>query len=113
MKKYCSILFAISLLHLTGITQSATWLTDGNAGLSGTTHFLGTTDNAPIVFKVNNVMSGIIDFTYVNTAMGYRSLLYNTTGSTNTATGAYAAGGVYLLRIQNNEGWQTVKLVKQ
>ncbi len=101
MKKYFLTLSTISVLSFTGITQSTTWLTDGNAGLSGATHFLGTTDNVPLVFKINNVKSGIIDLTSLNTALGYRSLFANTSGTANAATGAYA------LANNTSGGWNT------
>ncbi|MDR1203579.1 MAG: hypothetical protein LBL58_18380 [Tannerellaceae bacterium] len=30
------------------------WLTQGNAGTNAATHFIGTTDNQPLVFRINN-----------------------------------------------------------
>ncbi|GAB3697687.1 hypothetical protein GCM10027592_22060 [Spirosoma flavus] len=61
------------------------WLLTGNAGTS-TSNFLGTTDNVPLTFRVNNIKSGYIDPTTFNTAFGYRSQV-NTTGSENVSLG--------------------------
>lgn len=35
-------------------TSSGAWLTQGNSGTQSNTHFLGTTDNQPLVVKTNN-----------------------------------------------------------
>jgi hypothetical protein len=67
------------------------WSLTGNAGTNSSTNFIGTTDNKPLVFKINNIRSGFIDNGLTdNTAFGYESLSNNTTGSSNTATGSYA-----------------------
>lgn len=80
------------------------WGVKGNSGTNAY-NFLGTTDNTPLQFKVNNVRSGYIDINNVylgyqsgsniitgeaNTAVGARALYKNTTGSYNTATGLSA-----------------------
>src|SRR6185503_15503445 len=41
-------------LTLAGRTASQFWQTTGNNGTAPTTHFLGTTDNQPLEFRVNN-----------------------------------------------------------
>lgn len=89
------------------------WSTLGNAGTNASTNFIGTTDNVPLVFRVNNIQSGRIDAvnrsTYFghdvannitllagteygqnNAAFGYRALAANTTGGWNSAFGTRA-----------------------
>jgi len=83
------------------------WSLTGNASTNSAINFLGTTDNHPLKFKVNNTFSGYIDssggtgntfFGYAagsnntstgtgNTAMGTQALIANTTGINNVATG--------------------------
>ncbi|OAD92640.1 hypothetical protein A7A78_01655 [Aequorivita soesokkakensis] len=64
------------------------WKTSGNAGTNPTTNFIGTTDNQDIIFKRNNVNSGII--APANTSFGRSSLAANTSGFDNSAFGADA-----------------------
>ncbi len=83
------------------------WALSGNSGTSPGTHFIGTTDDAPLQFKINKVNAGHIDSTGSNmsigfraldsltigennTAIGYNALLSNANGSSNTATGAFS-----------------------
>jgi hypothetical protein len=80
------------------------WNTTGNAGTVDGTHFIGTTDNVPLNFRVHNIKAGRIERAYPfntflglnagantigreNTAFGYHSLYYNTSGYHNTANG--------------------------
>lgn len=65
------------------------WSLTGNGGTVPGTNFLGTTDAQPLMLKVNNQKSGYIDYngTKANTALGYQTLLSNTTGAQNTAMG--------------------------
>jgi len=80
------------------------WSLLGNAGTVDGTNFIGTSDNVPLNFKVNNQKAGRIDinlgntfFGYQvgniislgsnNTAIGYQALLGNTSGNNNTAAG--------------------------
>ena len=63
------------------------WSLTGNAGTVDGTDFIGTTDNVPLTFKVNNVQAGRIDDTLENTFLGYQAGIINTTGSYNTANG--------------------------
>ncbi|WEK69786.1 MAG: hypothetical protein P0Y62_18500 [Candidatus Chryseobacterium colombiense] len=49
MKKIIILLAAV-----TGFTANAQWSLTGNAGTTPGTNFLGTTDNQPLVFKINN-----------------------------------------------------------
>lgn len=82
------------------------WSLTGNAGINPATQFIGTTDNQPLIFRVNNQMAGKVEFTTRNTYFGYnagqsntsisitaigsQALYSNTTGSGNTAVGVDA-----------------------
>lgn len=89
------------------------WQITGNAGTDPLTNFLGTTDNQPLVLKINNQPAGYIDhidgaFTgrntffgklagsmntsggYENTFVGHKAGEHNTTGDFNTAIGSFA-----------------------
>lgn len=63
------------------------WSTTGNAGTLPATQFIGTTDNVPLKFRVNNVPSGELNFSNANMAFGIYALESNTTGGQNTAVG--------------------------
>lgn len=63
------------------------WGLNGNAGTDIATHFIGTTDNVGLKFKVNNAISGHIDPVLFNTTFGIQSHYNNTTGYGNSAFG--------------------------
>lgn len=65
------------------------WSTTGNTGTNAATSFIGTTDNQPLVFKINNQSAGFLRADG-NLAFGLNALISNTTGTSNTATGAYS-----------------------
>lgn len=46
---------AWTMLLAASNAESQFWKTRGNAGTSAITNFIGTTDNVPLVFKVNNI----------------------------------------------------------
>jgi hypothetical protein len=46
------------------------WMTTGNAGLSGTTNFMGTTDNVDVAFRRNNTAAGKIGATSTSFGVG-------------------------------------------
>lgn len=87
MKK--TILFVIFFANLAIL--HAQWSLTGNAGTTPPTNFLGTTDANNLIFKVNNVQAGLLDYNISlgNAGFGYNTLTSNT-GTYNTATG-YAA----------------------
>lgn len=87
---------------------SSAWKTTGNSGTDTSVNFIGTTDNMPLAFRVNNESSGRLESsiatanTYLgnrsgrfntgtgNTAFGFRSLAATGNGINNTAIGAIA-----------------------
>jgi len=120
MKKMC---YALAFVALPCIVQAQNgikasqqsisfkppfWSLKGNSGTNPAINFLGTKDAQPLVFRVNNKISGFIEYdslkgntslgyrslqlntSIYNTAMGYQALSFNTNGQYNTATGAFA-----------------------
>jgi len=64
------------------------WSINGNAGTTPGTHFIGTTDNADLIFKRNNRLIGKLSL--ANIAFGSMAMAKNTTGITNIAMGVSA-----------------------
>ena len=92
-----------------GNSMGSAWKLGGNSGTDTAKNFIGTTDNKPLLFKVNNQLSGHIDNVRVNTFFGYQAgknyttgwgsigigqnaLLNNTTGYDNIAIGEGTLG---------------------
>jgi hypothetical protein len=63
------------------------WQLNGNSNTNPAIHFIGTTDNQPVVMKVNNVKSGFLDSATFNTGFGFRTLDSMSTGTFSTAVG--------------------------
>ena len=90
------IRFPDGTLQTTAAAGSSGWNLTGNAGTVDGTDFMGTTDNVAINFRVNNQKVGRIESNtwtggnFVNTFFGYLTGNSNTTGSENTASGAYS-----------------------
>ncbi|MDH6253735.1 hypothetical protein M2347_003462 [Chryseobacterium sp. H1D6B] len=61
------------------------WSLTGNSGMVNGVNYIGTSDNVDVIFKRNNVVSGVLNST--NTIFGVNSLTANTTGLNNTAVG--------------------------
>lgn len=77
-------------LSWTTVAGSGGWSTLGNSGTSPATNFVGTTDNQPLVLRVNNLQSGRIETaTTNNTSFGYQASVVNT-GTSNSAFGTQA-----------------------
>ncbi len=94
-------------------TANPVWSLVGNSGTTST-NFIGTTDNAPLVFKINlqlagkieplmnpagtvllantffGYQSGNVNTGYSNVAIGFGALKSNTSGNQNTANGYMA-----------------------
>ena len=107
MKKL--FLFVTSLPITVSILSQNSWSLTGNSGTSPPVNFVGTTDNMPLVFKVNNESAGFsgysgkynVSFGYLaftnalsgtgegNTAIGTQALRNNTTGGGNVAIGRW------------------------
>lgn len=84
------------------------WGLTGNSGTNPSTHFIGTTDNAALVFKVNGQHAGIVDsvreYTFFgvgsgnsgvglsNTGFGFRAMQNEQYGQRNVAFGARCLG---------------------
>ena len=82
-----------SLYYFDGIWKrlvpaGESWSINGNNLQSSDSSFIGTTNAAPLRFKVNNQNSGLIDS--FNTSLGFKSLFSNTTGFANIAFGKWA-----------------------
>jgi hypothetical protein len=77
-----------SRLMNTGSSLLSGWSLGGNGATSPATHFLGTTDNNALLFKVNNQQAGLVS-PNGNSLWGYQSG-YSNTGNSNVAIGAKA-----------------------
>ncbi len=75
--------------YLSEVNGNELWSVTGNTGLTSSA-CLGTTDNTPLNFRVNNYNSGRIDNTYKSTFFGYKCGNNTTTGYGNTAMGSEA-----------------------
>jgi hypothetical protein len=70
--------------------SGSSWCLTGNSGISAGSNFLGTTDNNPLVIKVNNQPAGKINPLSLNTSFGYYSMNSNTAGEYNSGYGRSA-----------------------
>lgn len=75
-----------SLIWVDG-TNLGNWSLTGNAGTDTINNFIGSTDNSPIIFKVNNQKSGYIGLTDHNTYFGAKSGSKVYDGEDNTYIG--------------------------
>ncbi|MCC6838548.1 MAG: tail fiber domain-containing protein [Flavobacteriales bacterium] len=96
----------VVLLSATISVNAQSWSITGNVGTNGANNFVGTTDNKPLVFRVQNVRAGYLSGGNVsfgkyalenttgldNTAVGAFSLRLTSTGNYNAAMGKYAMG---------------------
>jgi hypothetical protein len=74
---------------VTSVTGSG-WGLSGNAGTNPATNFIGTTDNQPLRFRVNNAWAGEIHPTTGNLFFGLGAGQANTIGVANTAIGEHS-----------------------
>lgn len=81
------------------LINSNAWSLTGNSGTNPATNFIGTTDAADLVFKINNIESGRISVSLYNTSYGTNTLTSITIGTSNTAIGLvsqrYTTSGEY------------------
>jgi hypothetical protein len=63
------------------------WLLTGNSQTKDKTNFVGTKDDVPLNFRVNNQPSGRIDHKRQNSYWGYEAGKADSSGSNNTANG--------------------------
>jgi len=66
------------------------WLLTGNGSTNPATQFIGTIDNQPLRFKVNNIWAGEIGASGFNTFLGLNAGTTNNSGAFNTAYGAFS-----------------------
>jgi hypothetical protein len=66
------------------------WSLTGNGGTLPATHFLGTTDNLPLRWRVNNIFAGELNPVTGNSFYGQKAGLANTLGVENVAVGQNA-----------------------
>lgn len=87
-----SELLSVPYALYAGSSPNTAWGLTGNSGTNTDTNFIGTTDSVGIRFRANNHAAGLIDISGSDrsTALGYKSLLSNTTGIYNTALGYQA-----------------------
>ncbi|OFX27992.1 MAG: hypothetical protein A2X08_15780, partial [Bacteroidetes bacterium GWA2_32_17] len=78
-----------TLSWLTTSTPTSAWQLTGNT-VGATGNFIGTIDDYDVVFKRNNVQSGLLNASLYNTSWGVGALNPNTTGGSNTAMGTEA-----------------------
>ena len=85
------------------VVSNSGWSLSGNSGTIPAAQFIGTTDNNPLIFRINYQFAGMIDSvsqqTFLgfgagskttsvgNTAFGFKSFYNNITGQSNTAYG--------------------------
>ena len=103
-----SFLTLTCLLNTVSVLSQTSWVLTGNGGTS-TSDFVGTTDNAPLVFRANNQWAGFtgypdksnVSFGYLsltnalgngngNTAFGAQALQWSSSASGNVAIGTWA-----------------------
>src|SRR6185369_4930964 len=72
------------------MTGNTGWGLSGNTGIDATTHFIGTTDFQPLMFRVNNIKAGQINPSNNNTGFGAFTLNSITSGDNNASLGTWA-----------------------
>ncbi|MBK9982015.1 MAG: tail fiber domain-containing protein [Saprospiraceae bacterium] len=78
-----------------GISNTG-WKTDGNAGTTPGTNFIGTTDDTPLVFKTNNIQCAKFDHNIKNYYIGQSAGIQALSGTNNIGIGQTA--------LKNNTG---------
>lgn len=73
-----------------GSNGNAAWNLAGNTGIDPANQFVGTTDNQPLRFRINNIQVGELHPATGNISWGLRAGQSNTTGVSNIAIGTDA-----------------------
>ncbi|HEY4290017.1 MAG TPA: tail fiber domain-containing protein [Puia sp.] len=68
-------------------TGPTAWKITGNSGTNPATDFVGTADNKPLLFRINNVTAGYLDSVKAKTFLGYTAGNIASTGYGNVAAG--------------------------
>jgi hypothetical protein len=102
MRKF---LLSLATWCLAIAAHSQSWSLTGNAGTNPSIHFVGTRDNNPLRFRINNLHGGEVNHLTGNTSLGYGAgaaktsfsnvaigvmALNGNTGQANSAIGAYS-----------------------
>lgn len=90
----------VCFLLLSSVNAQQNWSSAGNSGINPATEFLGTTDNVPLLIRINNVQSGKI------ASNGFVSLGYEA-NSANAATTNTAIGHQAFKSITGGADWST------
>ena len=77
---------------LAGTSSGFSWALNGNSGTNSSS-FVGTKDNQPLKFRVNNISAGIINALDENVGLGVNTLTANNGGGMNNAFGSQALAG--------------------
>ena len=87
--------FPDGTIQTTSVDNSA-WLLTGSSGTNPATNYLGTTDEQPLIFRVNSYVSGqLYDNTMTgNTSFGWNSLNGGNYGRENTTIGVQSLNGI-------------------
>ena len=80
-------------------SNQTAWKLTGNGGTDSASDFVGTVDPKPLIFRVNNIASGMLDSTHAGAFLGYAAGNAAATGYGNVAIGknslsSVAAGSV-------------------
>jgi len=73
-----------------GGAGSVGWLLTGNSGTNPVTNFIGTTDDKPLSFRLNNIPAGQLNQLTNNYGIGLGSMFSITTGTQNVGFGRWA-----------------------
>ncbi len=94
-----SILLPLALCFCYSVIYAQSWNLTGNAGTNPATHFVGTTDNQPLRFRINSGTAGLLHND--NTFLGRSAGLFHTTAFGNTGVGVEA------LRVNTSSNYNT------
>jgi trimeric autotransporter adhesin len=76
--------------RVSGNGSNGAWSLTGNSGINPANQFIGTTDNQPLRFRINNIRAGELNPSTGNIFWGLRAGQSNTTGFSNVAIGTDA-----------------------